>query len=73
MGTWLSLFNTWETFIGQGIALLLVVGSYVLAEQLRVRRPRCSGQQPATPARQIPSQLADIAVAASAARQLPIT
>src|SRR3984885_15319076 len=26
MGTWFSLFNNWETFIGQGIALALVLG-----------------------------------------------
>jgi high-affinity iron transporter len=47
MGTWLSLFNNWETFIGQGIALVLVVGSYVLAQYLRVWRPRRHGAQPA--------------------------
>src|SRR5580698_7258365 len=29
MGTWFSLFNNWETFIGQFIALALVLGSYV--------------------------------------------
>ncbi len=28
MGTWFSLFNNWETFIGQFIALALVLGSY---------------------------------------------
>jgi high-affinity iron transporter len=39
IGTWFSLFNNWETFMGQGIALLLVVGSYVLARYLRVWRP----------------------------------
>src|SRR5580658_646520 len=30
MGTWFSLFNNWETFIGQFIALALVIGSYFL-------------------------------------------
>jgi high-affinity iron transporter len=29
MGTWFSLFPNWETFIGQGIALVLVLGSYI--------------------------------------------
>jgi high-affinity iron transporter len=44
MGTWLSLFNNWQTFIGQGIALFLVLGSYVLAQYMRVWRPRRRGQ-----------------------------
>ena len=54
MGTWLSLFNNWETFIGQGIALVLVVGSYVLAQYLRVWRPRRRGAQPARLASELP-------------------
>jgi high-affinity iron transporter len=45
MGTWFSLFNNWETFIGQAIALLLVLGSYVGAQYWRVWRPRRRGQQ----------------------------
>src|ERR1700759_683356 len=65
MGTWLSLFNNWETFIGQGIALVLVVGSYVLAQYLRVWRPRRRGAQPAHLASELPEQPADIAVAPS--------
>jgi high-affinity iron transporter len=44
MGTWFSLFNNWETFIGQGIAVLLVLGSYVGAQYMRVWRPRRRGQ-----------------------------
>jgi high-affinity iron transporter len=47
MGTWFSLFNNWETFIGQAIALLLVLGSYVAAQYMRVWRPRRRGQQAA--------------------------
>jgi membrane-bound metal-dependent hydrolase YbcI (DUF457 family) len=39
-----SLFNIWETFAGQAIALFLVVGSYLLAQYLRVWRPRRRGQ-----------------------------
>jgi high-affinity iron transporter len=45
MGTWFSLFNNWETFIGQAIALLLVLGSYVGAQYWRVWRPRKRGQE----------------------------
>jgi high-affinity iron transporter len=43
MGTWFSLFNNWETFIGQAIALLIVLGSYVGAQYMRVWRPRRRG------------------------------
>jgi high-affinity iron transporter len=63
MGTWFSLFNNWETFIGQFIALLLVLGSYVGAQYLRVWRPRKRGQAAATIATRIPQQPADIAIA----------
>jgi high-affinity iron transporter len=62
MGTWFSLFNNWETFIGQAIALLLVLGSYVGAQYMRVWRPRRRGQQAARRAEQVPEQPADIAV-----------
>jgi high-affinity iron transporter len=72
MGTWLSLFNNWETFIGQGLALVLVVGSYVLAQYLRVWRPRRRGARPARVARELPAQPADLAVAPTAGgRALP--
>jgi high-affinity iron transporter len=61
MGTWFSLFNNWETFIGQGIALTLVLGSYVLAQYLRVWRPRRRGQQQAVLATAVPERPADLA------------
>jgi high-affinity iron transporter len=65
MGTWFSLFNNWETFIGQGIALALVLGSYIGAQYLRVWRPRRRGQQAARLADQIPDRPADISVGQS--------
>jgi high-affinity iron transporter len=67
MGTWFSLFNNWETFIGQGIAVALVLGSYVGAQYLRVWRPRRRGQQPARRASAPPQRPADIAVGAPVA------
>jgi high-affinity iron transporter len=70
MGTWLSLFNNWETFIGQAIALLLVLGSYVGAQYMRVWRPRRRGQQVAARARQAPEQPADLAVGGLIAKAL---
>ena len=47
MGTWLSLFNNWETFLGQFVALLLVVGSYFAAEYFPsgVRAAAASGSR----------------------------
>jgi high-affinity iron transporter len=40
MGLWLALFPTVEGVAAQLLAGLLVVGSYFLAEEIRVRRPR---------------------------------
>ena len=48
MGTWFSLFANWETVIAQLIALAIVLGSYVVAQYLRVGRPRRRGEKPAT-------------------------
>jgi len=62
MGTWFSLFNNWETFIGQFIALALVLGSYFLAQYLRVWRPRRRGLQAAQRAELPPEQPADAPV-----------
>jgi high-affinity iron transporter len=61
MGTWFSLFNNWETFIGQFIALVLVLGSYFGAQYLRVWRPRRRGEQAARRADALPRRPADIA------------
>jgi high-affinity iron transporter len=57
MGTWFSLFNNWETFIGQFIALALVIGSYVAAQYMRVWRPRRRGEQAARIADTAPERL----------------
>ncbi len=62
-GTWFSLFNNWQTIVGQLIALMVVVGSYFGAQYVRVWRPRRRGVRPALRAERIPDKPADIAVA----------
>lgn len=47
MGTWFSLFANWETLIGMALAATFVIGSYYLANYLKVRRPRGRGERPA--------------------------
>ncbi len=56
MGTWFSLFDNWETFAGEAIALLLVLGSYVGGQYLRVWRPRRRGAQAARIAERPPEE-----------------
>jgi high-affinity iron transporter len=43
MGLWLAVFPNLQTIVAQALAAVLVIGSYFLAEELRVRRPRRSG------------------------------
>jgi high-affinity iron transporter len=44
MSLWFSIFPNVETIVAQALAALFVVGSYFLAEWLRVRRPRRRGE-----------------------------
>jgi high-affinity iron transporter len=50
---WFEVVPTWETLGAQALAALLVVGSYVAAEWLKVKRPRRRGEatavRPAAP------------------------
>jgi high-affinity iron transporter len=48
MGAWFEMYSTWETLGIQLLAGLFVVGSYYLAEYLKVRRPQARGERPAT-------------------------
>jgi high-affinity iron transporter len=50
MGAWFEMYSTWETLGAQVLAAGLVVGSYYLAEYLKVRRPRARGARVAEPA-----------------------
>jgi high-affinity iron transporter len=54
MGAWFEMYSTWETLGIQALAALFVVGSYYLAEYLKVRRPRRQGVQPAVRAQAPP-------------------
>src|SRR5437763_2478984 len=48
MGSWFEMYSTYETLAAQLLAGLFVVGSYWLAEELKVRRPRRAGHEPVT-------------------------
>ena len=50
MGSWFEIYPYWETIGAQVLAAVLVVGSYLLAEHVKVRRPQRRGERPATPA-----------------------
>ena len=39
-GAWFGVFPTWEGFAAQGLAVVLVLGSYFAAERLRAQRRR---------------------------------
>jgi high-affinity iron transporter len=47
MGSWFEIYSYWETIGAQLLAGILVVGSYVLAEHVKVRRRVQKGEQPA--------------------------
>ena len=47
MGAWFEMYSTWETLAAQVLAATFVIGSYYLAEHMKVRRPRERGAQPA--------------------------
>jgi high-affinity iron transporter len=54
MGTWFALFPTVETLAAQLLAAGFVVGSYYLAEHMRVRRPVSRGRAAARLALEVP-------------------
>jgi len=43
VGTWFALFPTLETITAQALAATAVIASYLVAEQVRVRRPKRAG------------------------------
>src|SRR3954447_20398765 len=48
LGSWFEIYGTWETIGAQAIAGAFVIGSYVLAQHVKVTRPARRGEQPAT-------------------------
>jgi high-affinity iron transporter len=44
LGSWFEIYGTYETIAAQLLAAILVVGSYVLATQIKVKRPQRRGE-----------------------------
>ena len=61
LGPWFEMYSSWVTLGAQVLAALLVIGSYRLAEHLKVRRPRARGETPAVRAEAPPQVLAEAA------------
>lgn len=55
MGAWFEMYSSWETLGAQLLAALFVVGSYYLAEYVKVRKPQREGRAPAVRATAPPS------------------
>lgn len=69
LGLWFSIFPNVETVVAQAIAAVFVIGSYVLAEEIRVKRPRRRGQRPAVRASEPPPM--PLRPAGSAGSEIP--
>jgi high-affinity iron transporter len=59
MGSWFEMYSSWETLGAQALAAVFVVGSYFLAQELKVKRPQRRGQAPAVRADAAPVVLTD--------------
>jgi len=71
-GQWFGVYPTWESIGTQLVAIVFVVGSYVLAEELRVKRPRRRAARQAEPARPAePAPVGDSAACSSATTATP--
>ncbi|HEV7918004.1 MAG TPA: FTR1 family protein [Solirubrobacterales bacterium] len=57
MGSWFEMYSTWETLGIQLFTGMFVIGSYYLAEYLKVKRPLKQGNEPAKRAIAPPEQL----------------
>jgi high-affinity iron transporter len=64
-GLWLGVYPTWETIGAQIAAFVFVIGSYFLAQEVRVRRPQRRARTRAedAPPAQLPEQEEELSVA----------
>jgi high-affinity iron transporter len=56
LGSWFEIYGTWETVGAQLLAGSFVIGSYYLAQHLKVTRPVRRGEQPAVRAEAPPRE-----------------
>jgi high-affinity iron transporter len=56
-GLWFAMFPTVEGLVAQFLAAAAVLGSYFVAEQLKVRRPKRRGERPAVRPERAPAPL----------------
>jgi high-affinity iron transporter len=54
LGAWFEVYPIWETLAAQVLAAAFVIGSYYLAEELKVKRPRRRGEPVATRVSTVP-------------------
>jgi high-affinity iron transporter len=50
LGVWFGLYPTWETLGAQVVAAAVVIGSYFVAQELRLKRPGRRAARRAAPA-----------------------
>jgi high-affinity iron transporter len=62
LGAWFEIYPTYETIGAQLVAGAFVVGSYLLAQHVKVRRPQRRGEQPAVRAEAPPAETAAQAI-----------
>ncbi len=60
MSLWFSIFPNVQAIVAQMAAAVLVIGSYFLAEELKVRRPRRRGEASAVRANEPPRRLVTV-------------
>lgn len=56
LGAWFEIYPTWETIGAQVLAATFVIGSYFLAEYLKVKRPASRGETGAVRAERPPTE-----------------
>jgi high-affinity iron transporter len=61
MGSWFEMYSTWETLGAQVFAAVFVIGSYQVAERMKVKAPLARGEQPAHHAEAPPALVSEAA------------